>query len=175
MSDRQDKRAQFEQGGKKSPAGKIAVVVVAVVAIAVGAWAYMGGTAGSGKYPQPASSQGMLTIPVSEVGDGKAHFFSMANGETSINFFVVKSNDGVIRAAFDTCDVCYREQKGYRQEGDVMVCNNCDQKFHTNMINDVKGGCNPAPLKRAVRDGQVLIAAADLFQGTWYFKGQAKQ
>ena len=30
-----------------------------------------------------------------------------------------------------------------------MVCLNCDQRFPTDKVNVVKGGCNPAPLKRS--------------------------
>jgi uncharacterized membrane protein len=77
----------------------------------------------------------------------------------------------VIRAAFDTCDVCYPEKKGYRQEGDFMVCNNCDQKFRTDLINVVKGGCNPAPLQRELQGDQVVIRLAALEEGSWYFNG----
>ena len=29
-----------------------------------------------------------------------------------------------------------------------MVCNNCGQKFSSDLINEIKGGCNPAPLER---------------------------
>ncbi|MEM3554980.1 MAG: Fe-S-containing protein, partial [Candidatus Micrarchaeaceae archaeon] len=59
-------------------------------------------------------------------------------------------------AAFNACDVCYPARKGYHQEGDVMVCNNCGRRFPTNQINIVRGGCNPAPLERAV-DGDTLV------------------
>jgi hypothetical protein len=46
----------------------------------------------------------------------------------------MKSADGVIRAAYDACDVCYRERKGYHQEGDDMVCNNCGRHFPSTSI-----------------------------------------
>ncbi len=84
---------------------------------------------------------------------------------------MVKSHDGVIRSAFDTCDVCYKALKGYRQEGNEMVCNNCDMRFKTDKINVVKGGCNPAPLQRQKAGDKIVIAAADIEKGGWYFKG----
>ncbi|WP_305046580.1 DUF2318 domain-containing protein [Geoalkalibacter sp.] len=171
MTERQEKKAQFEnQSGSRRPV-ILAAAVVLVAVVAVAAWALLGGQGG---YPAVTAKNGVVAIPVSQVGDGQAHFFSYRDGATTINFFVLKSSDGVIRAAFDTCDVCYRDKKGYRQEGDQMVCNACDQRFASLQINEVKGGCNPAPLERVVRDGQVLISEAALKTGSWYFAAAAR-
>ncbi|MFH1786811.1 MAG: DUF2318 domain-containing protein [archaeon] len=111
-----------------------------------------------------------LKIPISEINDGKAHFYSYngAGGKT-IRFFVLKSSDGVYRAAFDACDVCFEAKKGYRQEGDYMVCNNCGRRFPSTRINIEEGGCNPAPLDREVIGGNVLIKKADIELGGKYF------
>ncbi|MDR2884544.1 MAG: DUF2318 domain-containing protein, partial [Deferribacteraceae bacterium] len=58
-----------------------------------------------------------LTFTIADYDDGKAHYYSFnANGKT-IRFFLVKASDNVVRAAFDACDVCFREKKGYRQDG----------------------------------------------------------
>jgi uncharacterized membrane protein len=168
MSERQDKKAQFEQDKKRSPLPRILLALVVVAATVLGGWLVLG--KGDGKYPTVSAHQGVVTLPVSQIADGKAHFFSYKNGDTAIDFFVLKSRDGVIRAAFDTCDVCYKAKKGYRQEGDFMVCNNCDQTFASDKINEIKGGCNPAPLQRRVEGGNLLIAEAGLKQGAWNFK-----
>jgi hypothetical protein len=96
-------------------------------------------------------TNGKLEIPVAGINDGKAHHFQVkADDGTMVTFFVLKSADGIIRAAIDACDVCYRSGLGYYQEGDKMVCKNCGQKFASNKINVIKGGCNPAPLNRVV-------------------------
>ncbi|KIH76721.1 hypothetical protein GFER_10360 [Geoalkalibacter ferrihydriticus DSM 17813] len=146
--------------------------LVLVVVVAVGAWGLLGG--GSGGYPVVAAQNGMVSIPEAQVSDGQAHFFSYREGDATINFFVLKSNDGVIRAAFDACDVCYRDKLGYRQDGDSMVCIACNQSFASDQINVLKGGCNPAPLNRVVRDGQVLIAEADIKAGSGYFPSSTR-
>ena len=86
-----------------------------------------------------------------------------------MNFFVVKSNDGVIRAAFDACDVCFPAKKGYTQDGDFMICNNCGRRFHSSRINVVEGGCNPAPLQREVIGDQLVIKTSDVIPGARYF------
>ena len=68
-----------------------------------------------------------------------------------MKYFVLKSSDGTVRAAFDACDVCYAQKKGYQQEGDEMVCGNCGQRFPSAQINEVEGGCNPSPIERTVK------------------------
>ena len=108
--------------------------------------------------------------PASQFADGKAkHFtYKTADGIT-VKYFVVKSSDGVIRAAFDACDVCWPEGKGYTQKGDFMVCNNCGKQFKTTRVNEVSGGCNPAPLTRKVENNQVVIKSEDIEKGKRYF------
>jgi uncharacterized membrane protein len=116
------------------------------------------------RYPLATpDADGAFRFPTAAFADGKAHFFTanLPNGK-SINFFAIKSSDGVIRAAIDACDVCFGARKGYHQEGDVMVCNNCGQRFPSAKINEVKGGCNPAPLTRAIQGDNLVIKLADL-------------
>ena len=115
------------------------------------------------------SVNGVVTIPISSIDDGKAHYFSYETSGGNINFFVLKSSDGVIRAAFDACDVCFREKKGYSQQGDFMNCNNCGMKFHSARINEVSGGCNPAPLKREYDAQNLTIQESDILSGSGYF------
>lgn len=106
-----------------------------------------------------------------DFADGKAKYFVYEyEPEQKIRFFVVKSDDGIIRAAFDACDVCYKGKKGYMQNDNNMVCIKCGLKFQTDKINEVKGGCNPGPLKRIVKDGYVIINRQDLIAGAVYFK-----
>ena len=110
-----------------------------------------------------------LTIPVSIFDDGKAHHFKVKSASgVMVTFFGLKSKDGVIRAAIDACDTCYRTGKGYVQEGDYMVCQNCGQKFASNKINIVKGGCNPAPLARQILGDNLVISMNDINANSWY-------
>jgi uncharacterized membrane protein len=101
--------------------------------------------------------------------DGKARYFEHKDGSITIRYFVIKSSDGVIRAAFDACDVCWPAGKGYAQDGDFMVCGNCGQRFKSTQVNEVKGGCNPAPLDRRVENGTVVIQVSDILGGKGYF------
>lgn len=111
-----------------------------------------------------------VAFPVSLFDDGQARFYRYTTSiGREIQLFVMKSSDGIIRAAFDACDVCYRERRGYRQSGDVMICNNCGRSFRSVDINVLQGGCNPAPIDRSLAGGQVVLKATDLDRGAAYY------
>ncbi|MBU4119384.1 MAG: DUF2318 domain-containing protein [Proteobacteria bacterium] len=145
--------------------------VVSAVAVCV----MLGGTAMAGLWGEKLEilvpTKNRLEIPLASINDGKAHHFKVqATDGVMVTFFVLKSKDGVIRAAIDACDVCYRAGKGYEQDGDFMVCLNCRMRFASNRINEVKGGCNPAPLTRKIEGNTLVIAMADIDQNSWYCK-----
>jgi len=121
------------------------------------------------RYESVKEANGEVRLAVSDVDDGEAHFYSYDDGRKTVKFFVVKSSDGIIRAAFDACDVCFPSKKGYTQDGDFMVCNNCGRKFHSARVNVVEGGCNPAPLNRQTAEGQLVIKVADILLGERFF------
>ncbi len=116
-------------------------------------------------------NNGVFTFPATAFQDGKAKYFEYkAAPDQRIRFFVVKSTDGIIRAAFDACEVCWRHKKGYVQQGNDMICVNCGLRFRTDKVNEVTGGCNPSALKRTVQDGNVIIALKDVMSGLRYFQ-----
>jgi len=117
-----------------------------------------------------AKSYPTVTYPVKQFADGKARHFTYRTPDgITIKYFIVRSSDGVIRAAFDACDVCWPSGKGYYQEGDYMVCRNCGKRFVSVKVNEEKGGCNPAPLRRTVQDDQVILEVNDILEGRSYF------
>jgi uncharacterized membrane protein len=123
---------------------------------------------GTAEAPQ-ASDASTVTYPITLFDDGQARHYSYKAGSETIRYFILKSADGVVRAAFDACDVCWPAGKGYFQQGDTMVCRNCGRRFVSNRINEVKGGCNPAPLNRSVQGEQLVIRVDDILEGRSYF------
>lgn len=115
------------------------------------------------------SDASVVKYPVSLFEDRKAKFFEYKKGNLEIKYFILKSSDDVIRAAFDACDVCWRAGKGYKQSGDEMVCQNCGRRFASVRINEVYGGCNPAPLRRRIENGNLVISVDDIIEGKMYF------
>ncbi len=170
MSERHEKRAHFNEKTSSRKRFLIPIVVLVLAAVAVGGWVLSGQKTLGGHEAVQAGQDGKLRFASADLADGKARFYRFEGNSGPIDFFIVRSQDGVIRAAFDTCDVCYRERKGYRQEGNDMVCNNCDQHFRTDLVNVVKGGCNPAPLEREQNGETLVIAASDVERGIGYFK-----
>jgi uncharacterized membrane protein len=110
-----------------------------------------------------------VSLAVGQFDDGKARHYEYRDGDLKIKYFVIKSSDGVIRAAFDACDVCWPAGKGYYQSGDVMVCRNCGRQFKSVLVNEVKGGCNPAPLNRTVQGDRLVIEVKNIIEGKQYF------
>lgn len=115
-----------------------------------------------------------VVYPVAMFDDGSArHFEYTTPSGATIRYFILKSTDGIVRSAFDACDVCWPENKGYFQQGDNMVCRNCGRQFASVQVNEIQGGCNPAPLRRIVKDGQLTIRAEDILAGEKYFTFEA--
>jgi len=115
-----------------------------------------------------------VSFPASLFEDGKARHFEHVDGKHTIRYFILKSSDGIVRAAFDACDVCWPAGKGYYQEGDNMVCRNCGRRFASVLVNEVKGGCNPAPLNRTIENGKLVIQIKDILDGRQYFNFEGK-
>jgi hypothetical protein len=178
---RADKKAAVIGTDKKARLSLVMMIATGLL-FAVGGGAYLlrlnpgAGPAdvGSGSYggaggSAVAVSAGQVVLAESLFEDGKARHFEYRSGDLKIRYFVLKSSDGVIRSAFDACDVCWPAAKGYYQDGDVMVCRNCGKRFASVLVNEVKGGCNPAPLERRVEDGKVIIPVKSIESGSGYF------
>jgi len=111
-----------------------------------------------------------IVYPVKDFQNGNARFYSYPAGNgVTIKYFILKSSDGVIRAAFDACDVCFEAGRGYEQKGDFMVCKNCGRRFASVRVNEVQGGCNPAPLSREIKGDKVVLKVKDILGGKQYF------
>lgn len=174
-----EKRARVtaeEKKGSKLPwlAGGAAVVLaLAVFLFAKGGPVGMGKGAARGGAPAAAvalyATDGMVRVPLAELADGRARFYSYSTGSTVVRFFALPKPDGSIGVALDACNACFRAKQGYRDAGDQVVCNNCGMAFQSTDVGIVTGGCNPIPLEHDVKDGMILVRAADLEKNTRYF------
>ena len=125
---------------------------------------------GIGTFEKVTAVNGAVKIPLKVVYDGNAHFFRFAAGGREIAFFLVRGKDGEIRSAFDACDVCYKEKKGYEQQGKDMICRNCNQKFAIDRIGPHEAGdCSPSYLHSRIVGRTVVIAVKDLIAGCRLF------
>jgi hypothetical protein len=112
---------------------------------------------------------GDVRIPLETVADGSAHFFAYTSRGKTVTFFVMKAMDGSIRAALDACVACNHAKLGYRQEGGLVVCNNCGMGFKPADIGLVTGGCSPIPVNKSIEGRLIVLKAKDLENGAQYF------
>ena len=106
------------------------------------------------------NENGDAIIAISEISE-TATFYSYDKLDTKIEFLAVKASDGTIRTAFNTCQVCYASGRGYyKQEGNVLICQNCGNNFNMDQVEIVKGGCNPVPIfenYKETTDSSIII------------------
>lgn len=113
---------------------------------------------------------GDVRLEAKTFDDGRAHFYrGITDGGGQIRFFVIKASDGVLHAAFDACELCYKEHRGFRQSGHTMICNACGRVFPVARIDKDRGDCHPISLDRDVQDQHVLIKTAAFQKGVGYF------
>jgi hypothetical protein len=181
----QDKKSRVmtqEQAWKK-PAMIVAAIVLLVAVAWVGKNAYMAKKMGG--HPMfaphrdatarlasavPVKEQGgLVSIPLTTLEDGNAHFFAYNTGGKIVTFFIMKAKDGSIRSAFDACMSCNHAKLGYRQEGELVVCNNCGMGFKPTDIGLATGGCNPIVVNKTMDGQTIVLKSKDLEQGARYF------
>lgn len=113
-----------------------------------------------------------LVIPISEITE-TAKFYPTDIDGTRLEVVAVKASDGTIRTAFNTCQVCYDSGKGYyKQQGDLLVCQNCGNQFSMNNVEVEAGGCNPWPIfdkNKTVTDDSITISYAFLKESEGIF------
>jgi uncharacterized membrane protein len=166
---------------------KPAAIAAVVVTLAGGLWlakaAYTSGTMGGQPQFSPLrdtsarlahalpvqTEGGEVRVPLAIADDGNAHFFSYASGGKIITFFVIKAMDGSIRTAYDACQACNHAKLGYRQEGNLVACNNCGMGFKPVDIGKAAGGCNPIPVTKSLDGKMIVFKAKDLEEGAKYF------
>ncbi|MDR0839231.1 MAG: DUF2318 domain-containing protein [Oscillospiraceae bacterium] len=113
-----------------------------------------------------------LVIPLSDVSE-KASFYPVEIGGTKLEVIAIKAADGTVRTAFNTCQVCYGSGRGYyKQEGDMLVCQNCGNRFKADHVEVQSGGCNPWPIfpeYKTVEDDSITVPYEYLKEATVIF------
>ncbi|NLZ82497.1 MAG: DUF2318 domain-containing protein [Clostridiales bacterium] len=92
-----------------------------------------------------------IVIQASEI-DETARFYSTKIDGNEIEVLAVRSSDGTIRTAFNTCQSCYSSGRGFFvQEDNVLICNNCGNQFTLDQIEKSNGACNPVPITESMK------------------------
>lgn len=107
----------------------------------------------------PNDAEGIKSVSEKETPDAQgvtidkntvteiAAFIPYQSGDTYMEVIAIRAGDGTVRTALNTCQVCFDSGRGYyKQEGEVLVCQNCGNRFAVDQVEVVKGGCNPVPI-----------------------------
>ncbi len=109
---------------------------------------------------------GDLQIPKSEI-TATAKFYQYTIDGVRIEILALRAPDGTVRTALNTCQVCYSSGRGYYvQKGDVLVCQNCGNRFKASQVEIIKGGCNPVPITADLKteDSKTITIGKWLFE-----------
>jgi uncharacterized membrane protein len=135
------------------------ILAPAVLLFAVGSFA----SAQSGQLNavKPVVTDRDLVIQIADITEN-ATFYPVDIGGTRLEVLAVKAPDGTIRTAFNTCQVCYASGRGfYKQQGTVLVCQNCGNRFRMSQVEVRSGGCNPVPVfpaNKTIAGGAITIS-----------------
>ena len=141
---------------------KVFYGVLALVVLAVLFYVFGGSITGN-----VVGAVGDVEISLDEISES-AKFYDI----DGVRFFAVRAEDGLIKTAFDACDVCYGSKKGYRQEGAYMVCNNCGNKYPISGLgteNLKGGGCWPGYLPSKIVGENLVIKKKDIEKERYRF------
>lgn len=118
-----------------------------------------------------AGADGTVRVSLDGLGPQQVrfyHFLNAANQE--VWFFVGRDASGKVQVAFDADEVCAKSKRGFRHEGEWVVCNKCDKSFRLSEVNAGGGGCKPVPVQYRLAGGDLLIAQADMLAGWRLFR-----
>jgi uncharacterized membrane protein len=123
---------------------------------------------------KPVITDRDLVINIADLTEN-ALFYPVDIDGTRMEVLAVKTQDGIIRTAFNTCQVCYSSGRGYFvQTGTVLVCQNCGRRYRMSQVERQAGGCNPVPIfpaNKTVSDSSITISKEFLRQAKIIFAG----
>ncbi len=163
---------RMEEARKKKMMIGMSVLAVAIICLGM-IFSIMDFSDRQSAYSDPSqTTENEIIIPVSEITTSAKYYKNTIDGVT-VKYFVIEGSDGQIHTAFDACDVCYHEKRGYSQDELNMVCNNCGNQYPTNGIgseNSAGGACWPGYLRTSIEDGNLIIERSELVNGKYYFE-----
>ncbi|MGD9568966.1 MAG: Fe-S-containing protein [Sedimentibacter sp.] len=153
------KNSKKGKGKSSKKNSNVILGVVAVIVIGIAAFTFLNSKnedENLTEQPKPTATsvtdeKGDMVIPKADVTD-TATFYAYDELDTYMEILAVKASDGTVRTAFNTCQVCYSSGRGYYvQEGDVLVCQNCGNRFKMDEVEVARGGCNPVPIFKEMK------------------------
>lgn len=152
------------------PIHGIFVVLLFGAAILTADWVLENRRGGDTERVSPGRD-GRVRVSLVGLEPQQVRFYQFLNsGNQEVRFFVGRDSGGHVQVAFDANELCFKTKRGYRHEGEWLVCNKCDKSFRLAEANAGGGGCNPIPLRHRVEGEELVIAEADMLEGWRLFR-----
>ena len=110
---------------------------------------------------------GNVTVNTADLQPGSAHRYSIDVDGIPERFLVYRRPDGSLATVLDACSIC--GAAGFHVTGSGMTCKSCAAPMNPASIG-LSGGCNPIPLRAAVKGFSVTVAASELAQSRALFE-----
>lgn len=148
------------------PVHAVLLVLLAFGALYGADWLFEGGLRRSDYERVAPGADGLLAIDVSAMGNGQVRFFRFLNtSNQEVKFFVGRDVGGIVQVGFDASEVCAKRKRGFRADGEWMVCRTCDKSFRLSETNSNPGGCAPVALAHRLVGTQLVLAESDILAG----------
>ena len=121
-------------------------------------------------YPVLPVEEGVVKVDLAGISNSSGLFFTyLSSSGRNVDYFVYRNSAGTPNVVLDACRTCYRWRKGYRLDGDHVVCIKCDMRFSLDSLDEGTGSCIPIHVDAAVSDGSMAIPSAELEEGSKFF------
>jgi len=148
------------------PSHGIILVLLFVGVVLIGELAFEGKLASSQMQQVSPGRDGQVRISLAGLQPLQVRFYQFINaGSQEVHFLVGRDPAGHVAVAFDASEDCAKNKRGFRAEGEWLVCNKCDKAFRLSEVNAGGGGCKPVPLEFREDGNELVIAEADILKG----------
>jgi uncharacterized membrane protein len=114
---------------------------------------------------------GQVRVDLAGLKTNDVRFYRFLNSSNQeVRFFVARDAKGEVQVAFDANEQCAKGKRGFRHEGEWMVCNKCDKSFRLSEESSGGEGCTPIPLHHRMDGTNLVLAENDVLQGWRLFR-----
>jgi uncharacterized membrane protein len=112
-------------------------------------------------YPEAGRIGQDISVDVSGLTAEAPKFFSWHHNGRRTNFFVVKTEGGII-SFLDACMKCYPKKMGFRFDKDSVVCRACNERYPVSQIEKGFGSCYPIRLEGRQKEAKYLVSITEI-------------
>lgn len=111
-------------------------------------------------------SNGSVRINVADLAPEQVRFYRFLNaGNQEVKFLIARDNSGALQVAFDANEKCFRFGRGFRRQGDWLICKKCDISTRLDEVNQGHGSCSPVPLAFQTAGNTVVLTQDAILRG----------